>query len=596
MPKRIKFEGQTHEFPDDFTDEEISQALSQSSPSSNLSMSSKNTQQQNNAPIGINPSDLNRSALDVIRDLGAGIARGSQNLASSLLEGGEYITRKGAEKLGKDLGHPVNVPYWNARQFMGLEGNNPIDLGAKIQSNNPDPLTMGIGQFAPAALSGGTNALRQILTQALYGASQASPQQENAFGLLPQGRGGAAIESGALAGLPFGIQKMLGSAKNVLNRNFTPETTAQNLLNKIGGGQSVAENIKELSKRLNYGQKTAKEEALIPKREVMSEQGESRTIPLQITGKDLINKVSNIFSSDMSEINKNNLSKLTKELKNYYKNKIDINDLVKRGENIFNHPGLSDTQINKLEESLIPEKKITGKYLKIKNSDKYYSELLQKAHDKYVSNPTFSNSDTLRSRLFKRINELSKRQKANTLTDSQEKEFSDLIKNRKAIIKDQDNLISTFSPENQDKYGQFNKLWREDVRSYEEAGNTVKNLNNNLLSNVTPDKITNAFSFPELKPQLQKVLKDIGPAGINNIIYNEIARVPTAKGIVNTLNNLEMNKGFAPYLTPEIKGISNQIKNQLRNKNALLWGLGGIGSLGAADLIYEGGKKALNAL
>lgn len=540
------------------------------------------------------PSD--RSVMDVIRDLGAGLARGSQNLASAGLEAGEYLTRKGAERLGKSLGHPVKVPYWSAREFMGLEGPNKIDLGKMIEGQRPDPLSQAIGQFGPAIAAGGPNALRQMLTQAGYGATQASPEEKNLLGLLPSGRGGAAIESGALAGLPFAIPKLFGKAKNALSNLLSSESTRQNLLTSLGtkgpgeGLKTIPENIQELGKRLEYGQETAREEALTPKREIMSESGEQRIIPEQIKGKSLVNETSSIFAESPQDITPDKIKQYEKSLKQYYKDG-DIDSLIESGEDIFNHPGLNEKDIFKLDQSLIPEKKLKGEYLKIKNPDEHYSEMIQDAHDNYVKNPTFRNSDKLRSRLFKRINELSKRQKAKTITDAQELELSSLTKNRNAIIKDQDKLIETFSPENQEKYGKFNKLWREDVRAYEEAGATIKNMKNRFLNNVTPQKITNAFSFPELKPQVQKVLKDIGPEGINNIIYNEVGRSTNAADALKILEGLERNKGFSPYITPEIRQLINKLRNQLRNQRLLKYGAG---TTAIGSTLYGGYKGAQN--
>lgn len=551
----------------------------------------------NNQPWGINPQDLQRTPLDVVRDLGAGLARGSQNLASGLLEGGEYLTRKGAEQIGKGVGNPVNVPYWNARQFMGVEGNNPIDLGAPIQSQHSDPLTNAIGQYGLSGAAGGANALRQIAMQSAYGASQASPDQQNAFGLLPSGRVGAAIEGGAIGALPFALPKMFGVAKNAINKYFTPESTAKNFIADLGSKgaegevKNIPENIQELSKRLGYGQQTAKEEALTPKREIMKEEGESPIFPSQKTGKELSQNTASIFEDDPKNLTPDKMQQYQKALKSYYEGDFshknpdfhvqpgDIDTLVEKGEDIFNHPGLNDSEIKKLDESLIPEKPVKGEYLAIKNPDEYYSDRIQEAHDNYLDNPTFRNSDVLRSRLFKRINELNKEKlRVGALSDKKDNELSSLTQNRNAIIKDQDNLIKTFSPENQQKYGKFNQLWREDVRAYEDAGSTIKNMKNGFLNNVTPGKITNAFSFPDLKPQVQKILKDIGPEGVNNILFNEFGRAKNAEDILKIIDNLERNKGFAPYLTPEIRNTAELIKMQLRNKKLLKYGTGLLGS------------------
>jgi len=543
-----------------------------------------------------------RNLGDVGRDLGAGIARGSQNLASGLLEGGEYLTRKGAEQLGKSLGHPVKVPYWNAREFMGLEGKNPIDLGSMVQGAHPDAPSQAIGQFGSSIGLGGTNALRQILTQAGYGASQASPNEQNMFGLLPSGRGGAAVMGAALGALPFAIPKAFSVVKNALNEHFSPQKGFENFINKISGGKNITENMNELSNRLGYGQKTAKQEALIPKREVMAESGDERIFPSQKKGDELTKETSSIFSEHPKDVSPDSMKKYKKALKNYYEGDFthknpdlhvepgDIDLLIEKGEEIFNHPGLNEKDITKLDEALIPEKPVKGEYLKIKNPDDHYSDLIQEAHDAYVKNPTFRNSDKLRSRIFKRINELNNEKKRiGSLSDNKDKELSALTKSRSSIIKDQDNLIKTFSPENRGKYGKFNQLWREDVRAYEDAGSTIRNLKNGHLQNITPQKITNAFSFPELKPQIQKILKDIGPNGVNNIVFNELGRAKDAKSAIALIERLERNKGFNSYITPEIRYMYQKMKNQLRNKNALKVGSGLVG----AGALYETGKNAL---
>ena len=598
MTKTIRFEGQLHRFPDDFTDDEISQALSSVKPSGGSDINPSSTQEK----------PYERTPMDALRDVAGGIAGGSQNLASGLLEGGEYITRKGAEMLGKSLGHPVNVPRWNARQFMGLEGNNPVDLQKMIQSKHPDWLSGAIGKYMLPSIAGGTNALRQILMQGAYGASQASPNEQNAMGLLPSGRVGAALESSALAGLPFAFPKMIGMARNSISKYFSPQDTTNKLLAEVGHGKTIPENIKELSARIGYGQKSAKEEALIPKREVMAESGDERIFPSQKKPQELASKTSSIFAEHPADVTPEKMTQYKKALKTYYDGNFthknpdmhiqpgDFDYLVEKGEDIFNHPGLDEKQMSKLEEMLIPEKPVKGEYLRIKNPDEHYSEIIQDAHDAYVKNPTFRNSDKLRSRLFKRINELSRREKLQNITDNQEIELRSLKKNRDAIIRDQEKLIGTFSPENQGKYAQFNKTWREDVRAYEDAGATIKNIKNGHLQNITPSKITSAFSYPELKPEVQKVLKDIGPEGIHNIIFNEIGRAKSPGELLKILDDLEKENGFVPYITPKIRQYTKLIRNQLRNKNILKWGAGLIAAPLGAATIYETGKKGIESI
>lgn len=549
-----------------------------------------------------NATGLNRTPIDTMRDIAAGGLEAGRNIAATLGEGGQAIGNMGARiATGKWPQNNVDI-----RQELGMGGNNPVDLRNIIGSSNPNPIIQGLAQYAPGIIAGGSSIPGQIISNSLYAGTQAQPQQQNAFGMLPSGRPGAMIESGVLASLPALFPKMVGTAKNAINRYFSPEKTYNQLLQDTGGGKTITENIQELSKRLGYGRQTAKEEALTPKREVMAESGDDRIFPSQKKGNDITKNTANLFAENPSDMTPEKMSKYKKALKTYYEGDFsnkdsdmhiqpgDIDSLVDKGEDIFDHPGLSDKNISQLEDSLIPEKKVSGEYLNIKDPDKQYSEILQDAHDKYVDNPTFRNSDILRSRLFKRINELSKRQKAQNITDSQESELNSLTKNRNAIIRDQENLIGTFSPENQVKYSKFNDKWRNEVIAYDEAGSTVKNMKNGYLDNVTPQKITNAFSFPELNPQLHKILGDIGPEGVNNIIFNEIGRTSNPKEVVNLIDSLEREKGFSRYITPEVKQYSRTIKNQMRNKNALLWGAGGLAGTFGAGSLYEAGKRAFS--
>ncbi len=253
MPKQIEFEGQTQEFPDDFTDEEISKALS----GLNSSSQPENNSQKEN-PYGLLKNS--RSGKDVFRDLAGGLAGTAQKGTSAVLEAGEYLTRKGAEKFGRDTGHPVKVPYWNAREFMGLEGNNQDDFQKDIQSKNPDAATGMVGGMIPSIMAGGASIPGQMISQGLYGASQASPDQQNAFGLLPNGRLGAAIKDagGVLAGgklLPL-MAKGLHNVFSTVKSAFTP-IKAREVANSIQSShdkleksaQDIFENVGQNAKK-----------------------------------------------------------------------------------------------------------------------------------------------------------------------------------------------------------------------------------------------------------------------------------------------------------------------------------------------------------
>jgi len=543
----------------------------------------------------INISGMNRGPFDIMQDIGTGAMRGAQNVAATLGEAGQglgdimqMIPGFSSIQKGVQQATGFSLPDVNIREELGLGKNNPVDFQNLIGSKNPNPFIQLMAQYAPGVFSGGATLPGQVASNAIYGAVQAQPEQENAFGLLPSGRGGAAIEGGVLASLPVTVPKSFQATKGVFDKYLNPKMTHENALKDIGMGKSISENINELGSRLKYGQKTAKEEALIPKREIMAESGDERIFPSQKKGEKITSDTASVFSEHPDEMTPQKTAEYQRALRKYY-NDGDIDSLIERGESIFEHPGLSENQISKLDEMLIPEKPLKGEYLKIKNPDEHYSEIIQEAHDAYLKNPTFKNSDKLRSRLFKRMNELGKREKAKTITDSQEKELGSLRKNRNAIIRDQEKLIETFTPENQSKYGKFNKTWREDVRSYEDAGNTIKNMKNGHLKNVTPQNITKAMEFPELKPELQRILKDIGPSGVDNIIFNELGRTKDPKKFIEIIDNLERNKGFSSYITPKVKDYANKIRSQIRNRNIVKYGAGVAGTAG----VYELAKNAL---
>lgn len=159
--------------------------------------------------------------IDAARDLAGGVARGSQNLASAGLEGGEFITRKGAEALGKLFNNPVNVPKWNAREFMGLEGNNKIDLGKYIESKNPNKLLSGIGQYGLGGASLGTKILPVIAANATNMALQAPPGQ----------RLQAGVEGAVNTALPIGAAKGFNAMRpsRMFAGNLSPEELNGNL-------------------------------------------------------------------------------------------------------------------------------------------------------------------------------------------------------------------------------------------------------------------------------------------------------------------------------------------------------------------------------
>lgn len=164
--------------------------------------------------------------IDSARDIGGGIMRGEQRLASSGLEAGEYLTRKGAEGLLHATGHKdATVPKWNAREFMGLGEDRPVDLGGMIESNNPNELLSGIGQYGLGMSSLGTKIPALIGAGAMTNAIQAYPGQ----------RIRGATEGAINTALPIGAGKVIAKTgdalrpSNLFRGTLSPEDLKANL-------------------------------------------------------------------------------------------------------------------------------------------------------------------------------------------------------------------------------------------------------------------------------------------------------------------------------------------------------------------------------
>lgn len=165
--------------------------------------------------------------IDATRDLAGGVARGSQRLAATLGEAGQAI---GNNPLTRYLNSKIPdkykvVPNVNIREELGLGQKNPVDLGAMIESDNPDPLLSGIGQYGMGAASLGSKIPAIIGAGAMTGAIQANPGD----------RLEAATKGAVNTALPIGAGKLAAKGYNVakpsnlLRGNLSPEELQANL-------------------------------------------------------------------------------------------------------------------------------------------------------------------------------------------------------------------------------------------------------------------------------------------------------------------------------------------------------------------------------
>lgn len=165
--------------------------------------------------------------IDAARDLAGGVARGSQRFAATLGEAGQAI---GNNPLTRYLNSKVPdkfkvVPNVNIREEMGLGQKNPVDLGAMIESDNPDPLLSGLGQYGMGAASMGGKIPGLISAGAMTGAIQANPGE----------RLEGATKGAVNTALPIGAAKLAGKTysaakpSNLLRGKLSPEDLQANL-------------------------------------------------------------------------------------------------------------------------------------------------------------------------------------------------------------------------------------------------------------------------------------------------------------------------------------------------------------------------------
>src|SRR5579863_8693250 len=415
MTHYVEVNGEKVPFPDDWSDEQISETLSAASKNSSNKQPQENDQNQLSEKLGIN-----RTPFDNIRDIAGGVLNFGQNAAALLGEAGQGI-------------HQLTglAPNVNVREQLGLEGENRINAGDVISSKNPNPLLQALGEYAIPAAMGGLSIPGQAVAGGLYGAANAPTGQRIISGL----------KDALMAALIPGGAKTIPKIANYLH----PEKEARGFLQSLHGGTSQ-ENAETLAKRIELANRSGKQEALIPKEELMAKEGSSRIIPRVQVEQPNVDKISKIFSDEASP---EQAKKLTDAVKKYYDNG-DIGALVEKGEEIFGHEGLSQKEIDKLESLLPFEKKRipTGSYLKMQNAEKTYSANgeLQSLHDAFKKNPSLENADKLKSAISREKRFYERQEENGTIRDPGRKKLAQLEANEDAILKDINNYSKTLSP------------------------------------------------------------------------------------------------------------------------------------------------------
>lgn len=490
-----------------------------------------------------NITGIDRTPLDTLKDIAVGVGNVGQNIASTLTGG--------------------LAPR--------------VDIQKEIGSKHPNLFIQDISQAIPfGLLGGGAGLLRQIIPAALYGFTQTQPNEENLFGILPQGKLGGTIE-GALGGLSLGG---IGKAFDLIKRAPTSKAT-QNFIQSLSPvfhgeeaantssfkpgdikrGATAEENSKRIAESLNTAFEYLKDNALKHKENVLKQVG-NRNIE-ELPGFD-ISKVATTFEPDVGNITPNKLNSLNKAINQYRKDQ-QFNKFLEKGESIFDSD-LNDKNIDKLEDLVSSRDTAYDK-----NTDIFdqYDKKTKQIHDAYINNKTLKNADNLIKQLNSKIYSYKNFNKKIPLQPSDYNTFQDYIKAKSDLLDDMNSFMEGKSPALRNEYNMYRAKWNVNVEPYL-SDEDLANISKGNTEGITPTKWRSLFSFPD--KSAKKILSDLPREAKNYLLYNELYHLkPTdTEGLINALNKLENHKGYSSLITPEIRNFKEDLQNRLTLKNRLL--------------------------
>jgi|GEM_PF-5175662 hypothetical protein len=382
---------------------------------------------------------------------------------------------------------------------------------------------------------------------------------------------------GAAAGGPG--MKLLGEgaamAKPIIAKGinyFRPSQAgkaAEEFRGTLGEGTST-ENINELGKRVQMGKESAKQEALIPKNELYSQEGKTNIFDVNKANlpEGNLPKIAHMVEPG-AEFGESQSAALAKALKDYRKTG-SVDSFLEKSEDIFNIPELSEKAASKIEDALLmPTKRNSAYFGEEGVTDMYGSrgKLLQ-LHNAFEDTPNLANYDALQSALGKRIRTLESRVKAKTIDDAGEAKLEALSANRQNLLSDKENFMQTLPDKMQNLETEFRTKYAKNVAPYEEAGTTIKKLlDPKRINEVTPEQVTKTFGRPNVNTQ--KILQDIGPSGARNVLYNALMKVPEgdAEGMAKTILDLKQTKGFDKIVSSDMEAWANKMLKRSKYAN-----------------------------
>jgi len=463
-------------------------------------------------------------------------------------------------------------------------------LGA---NRSPLDTVRDLGQGALTGLGEGG----QLIARALTGGYAPKVDFDKALGFVGSPNKSTSGEAEKMIGsfLPYmefgggATLKGIDATKGAVSKGIDylqPGKQAEQFRSTLGSGTS-SENIENLGKRLQFAKKSATEESLIPKRELYSQEGKSNIY--NVSQNELpegnLNKLSEIINPQ-EEFSVSQKDALSKALKDYRKTG-KIESFLNKSEDIFSIPELKESHADKIEDILSMPTKRDSLYLSDKDVNSFYGKKgnLKELHDAYVKKPILNNYDALQSALKKQQRILDKRLKSGTITDLGESKLDQLNENIKNLDKDKENFMNTLPQELKNLENEFRQKYASGVGKYADAGEGAKNIIRKLYKGkwqeVTPNQIGRVFSRPTT--EVKEILKEIGPSGSKNILYNALQKVPVgdAEGLANTLLDLKRTKGYDQFITNDMEDWAQKTLTQVKRSKMIKNALGSLGGAGA---------------
>jgi hypothetical protein len=137
------------------------------------------------------------------------------------------------------------------------------------------------------------------------------------------------------------------------------------------------------------------------------------------------------------------------------------------------------------------------------------------------------------------------------------------------------NFIETLPEKSRGKYNEFTKKYAINVAPYEESSFIVRKLASGDHKGILPESIDRLFSNPNPKEPVLKIIKDIGPSGWNNLVFNMLSKYKPGdvKGMATAI--IEGSRKGSPIITEEMVKFANQALRRSRVSDVVKAGAGG---------------------